>query len=51
MRMAELHAEQDEQRQAAEWSDYLAFEEAERELNEQQLKEQEAEQSAGTTQH
>lgn len=48
MRMAELHAEQDEQRQAQEWSDYLAFEEAERQLNEQALKDAD---KASSTQH
>jgi len=39
MRMAELHMDRDEQRQAEEWEEYLAWYEAERELNE--LKEKE----------
>jgi hypothetical protein len=36
MRMAEHAAEMDEQKRAEEWSDYLAFEEEERRINEQQ---------------
>jgi hypothetical protein len=49
-RMAELWQEQQEQRQAMGWDDYLAWEAAERELNEQELKEAEQDQ-ASSTQH
>lgn len=42
MRMAELHADLDEQRQAEEWSEYLAWHEAELQLNELQEKQDES---------
>lgn len=42
MRMAERHAELDEQRQADEWAAFLEWEESERQLNELQEKQDES---------
>ena len=47
-RMAELAAQRDEENQATGWDDYLAWEESERELNEQALKDAD---KASSTQH
>lgn len=48
MRMAELAAQRDEEARLMGWDDYLAWEAAERELNEKELKEAD---EASSTQH